>query len=81
MNAKKVVKRSWSFERFKQSCAAEAKRIGVKLNATKLKAPYDDGAGRRRGVQDQIALTTIGVGRAPVIVGAFPSACECLSWR
>lgn len=51
MNAKKVSKRSWSFDRFKQSCAAEAKRLGVKLNATKLKSAYEDGLTVRAAVE------------------------------
>ncbi|MCC6888517.1 MAG: hypothetical protein IT536_08295 [Hyphomicrobiales bacterium] len=40
---KKVSKRGWSFEKFAASVKAEAKRLNVKLNATKLRKAYEDG--------------------------------------
>jgi hypothetical protein len=51
MNAKKVAKRSWSYEKFAQSAKNEAKRLGVKLNVAKLKAAYDDGLTVRAAVE------------------------------
>ena len=38
---KKIKKRSWPFEKFSAACKARAKRLKVKIDATKLRTAYD----------------------------------------